>query len=408
MPDIDVPLEQQLSSAAERVRDGIRDAVATLVPVTRPADLQRALKLDRTFTSRLLRSLDLDDPLAALQSMPGPKGIRQFLRAVAKTAHDQEPVVRAEEALGELEQLVRREIGEWNALDAVLCGWLPEVRGQFEMTNRQMAFRAMSNIKGVLADTGISTTLIYPCNEDVIGVDAIQISGLCRFRRLRVGCQMLVPTATSFRGPAGTQPLSLDANSIDRRLGLGLLKEFSSSPAPNFSAYAIGETERHAVEDDGIGAASALDLYFAHRTHGLELSCKPNGCELAVPCTLIETPLKSLVVDVLLHDDVRVRLVPELLVYDACVRGVGDRSDFSGDVDHVKSVERTQCLGGPSSGFRMPEVQQYLDMLRLVCESAGLESERFRGYRYRVQYPIYGSQVSLVFKPVDAGAKTPG
>jgi hypothetical protein len=38
-------------------------------------------------------------------------------------------------------------------------------------------------------------------------------------------------------------------------------------------------------------------------------------------------------------------------------------------------------------------------MVRHVCDQLGWDSTLFRGYRCRVDYPVYGTQVNMVFQP---------
>ena len=63
--------------------------------------------------------------------------------------------------------------------------------------------------------------------------------------------------------------------------------------------------------------------------------------------------------------------------------------------------ETIQYLGAQSARFRTAEVGCYNDMVRSVCSKLDWDSERFRGFRCRVEYPIFGAQVSMIFKPPD-------
>ena len=64
-------------------------------------------------------------------------------------------------------------------------------------------------------------------------------------------------------------------------------------------------------------------------------------------------------------------------------------------------VETIQYLGAQSARFRATEVGCYNDMVRSVCSKLSWDSERFRGFRCRVEYPVFGAQVSMIFKPPD-------
>lgn len=370
------------------------------VRVKRPAEFQRALKLDRSLTSRLLRALEMDDPLAALYRMPGPQGLRLVLRAARKAVvNNSEPIVRAEEALTELEHLVATEVGDWKALQAALCGWIPEAREQFEMVNRQAAFRAMSNIKGVAADGMVSVTLIHPGGANLDWVDRAGITGMCRLRRLRPGTPMGFLHGSSIAPPPGTQRLSLDANPIDPQHSAPLLREFSSSPTPEFEVRVDGDIVHYLVKGDGVGVGSLVDLYFADVMRGRYPAHKSTSPRPATPGAVIDVPTKTLIVDVLVHEGVWPGVEPELHMYDTAVRGIANPVDASRDMDRIDVLETIQYLGTQSSRFRTTEVACYSDMVRFVCHKLGWDSESFRGFRCRVEYPVYGAQVSMIFRP---------
>ncbi len=132
------------------MRDTLEAVIARVpVAVRKPAEFQRVLKLDRSLSSRLLRAVQLNDPLASLHRMPGPHGVRLLLNAARKKQVDEKLIARAERALGELENLVTTEIGDWQDLSVAISGWLPDAREPFDMGNRQIVFKAMSNIKGI-------------------------------------------------------------------------------------------------------------------------------------------------------------------------------------------------------------------------------------------------------------------
>ncbi len=401
------PLEQRLSSATERVRKAMGDVIGVIpIRVKSPAEFQRALKLDRSLTSRLLRALELDDPLASLYRMPGPQGLRLVLKAARKALADNpEPIVRAEETLSELEHLVATEVGDWKALHAALCGWIPEAREQFEMANRQSAFRAMSNIKGVTADAMVSVTLIHPGSANEDWLDRAGITGLCRLKRLRPGTPMGFLHGSSIAPPPGTERLSLDANPIDASRGAPLLREFSSSPIPKFEVRIEGDIVHYVLEGDDVGLGSLVDLYFADVMRGRYPAHKSISPRPATPGAVIDVSVKTLIVDVLVHKDVWPGAEPELHMYDTAVRGIANPVDDSRNIDRIDVLESIQNLGTQSSRFRTTEVACYGDMVRFVCSKLGWDSRHFRGFRCRVDYPVYGTQVSMIFRPPPGGTE---
>jgi len=394
------PLQQRLIQAADRLRDAVDDVIRTIpVPVRKPAEFQRVLKLDRSLSSRLLRAVQLHDPLASLHRMPGPHGIRLLLKAAGKVDGDRGVIARAEEALVALEHLIAAEFGDWKELDAAISGWLPDAREPFDIANRQAAFRAMSNLKGVTADAEVSVTLIHPAGAKAKRVDRAGITGICRMKRLRPGAPMGLLHGSSIAPPRGMQRLSLDGQPIDPEHGAPLLREFSSSPPPRFEVQVQGDTVHYVLQGDDVGLGSLVDLLFADVMRARYPKHKGVRPQPATPGALIDIPVKALIVDVLVHEDVWPGVEPELRMYDTSGRGVANPTDPARDMDRIDVLESIQDLGTKMDRFRTKEVGRYVEMVQFVCDKLGWRRDRFHGFRCRVDYPVYGTQVSMIFEP---------
>ena len=393
-------IQQRLSGAAERLRVAL-DEIVNLVPVRlkKPAEFQKVLKLDRSLSSRLLRAINMKDPLACLHRLPGPHGVRLLLRAARKTVRDQAAVQRAEDAMTDLESLVIGEFGEWKDLTAAISGWLPEAREQIEMVNRQTAFKAMSILKGVSADAEVSVTLIHPGSNNADWLDRAGITGICRMKRMRPGAPMGLLHGSSIAPPSGTQRLSLDGVPIDPLHGAPLLQEYSSQPTPRFDVCVTGDTVHYILNSDGVGLGSMVDLFFADIMRGRYPANARISPRPATPGALIDIPVKTLIVDVLVHEDVWPGVEPDLHMYDTMGRGVANPTDPSRDMDRIDVMESIHEIGSGLERFRTKEVARYADMVQSTCHKLGWDISRFRGYRCRVDYPVYGTQVSMVFHP---------
>jgi hypothetical protein len=204
---------------------------------------------------------------------------------------------------------------------------------------------------------------------------------------------------SSIAPPPGTQRLSLDAAPISPELSAPILREFSTSPTPAFDVRVDGDIVHYLLKGDGVGLGSLVDLYFADVMKGrypVDNSISP--CP-ATPGAVVDVPVKTLIVDVLVHKDVWPAVEPELHIYDTAIRGIANPLDAAREMDRIDVVETIHLLGTQSSRFRATEVACYGDMVRFVCGKLGWDSEKFRGFRCRVEYPLHGSQVSMIFKP---------
>ena len=108
-------------------------------------------------------------------------------------------------------------------------------------------------------------------------------------------------------------------------------------------------------------------------------------------------PTHVYVGDLVLHEDVYAGAVPKLRVLELGELGVAEVNDETRDVDALDVLERIEPLGSGVDAFRIAEIPNYVELLQHVCTKLGWDSERFRGYRTRIEYPIFGSQVQFAF-----------
>jgi hypothetical protein len=62
-------------------------------------------------------------------------------------------------------------------------------------------------------------------------------------------------------------------------------------------------------------------------------------------------------------------------------------------------MESIQHLGRGTGAARDASLPRHVQLLRHVFTSMGWDDSKFRGYRCSIDYPVYGSQVSMAFDP---------
>jgi len=65
--------------------------------------------------------------------------------------------------------------------------------------------------------------------------------------------------------------------------------------------------------------------------------------------------------------------------------------------DRMDLQESIQRLGTGTARCRLSEAPWYLDMLQLVCGRMGWKAEELLGFRTRIEYPLYGSQIAIAY-----------
>ena len=294
--------------------------------------------------------------------------------------------------------LIRLDAGDRISLDGIISAWLPDARERFEMSNKQAVFRGMAQLKGVMAEVGVTTALVYPAADGKM-LDGVWILGSVGLRRIRPDVTMHVRSEQLNPKPDTASPRTLDGTLAEQLSGL-LLEPFCSSPAPRLEARREGATMHYTLAGDAIGPRSAVDLFFAEVTpRCMRRYSDPEDPRMRGPSSEVTTPVKTLIFDVLLHEDAYPDCDPTLLVYDTAVSGVADMNDRARDIDRLDVAESVEFLGRSADKFRATEVPDYVEIIRYVCDRLHWDVQKFRGYRCRAQYPVYGSQICMGFDP---------
>jgi hypothetical protein len=392
-------LEVRITEVGKRLADTIGAVIAD-VPgrPNGPQALAKTLGLDKVLTSRVLKATRSRDPMAFVHHSPGPEPLRRLLRAARKNGVGGERIRPAVEAVEGFERLIRQDIGDRSALDAIISAWLPEARRDFELRRKQSAFKAMSQLKGVQAQTNLSTVILNPSDDDT-HIDIVWLFGLLGVQRLRPGVTVKFTSRRMANGDSPRQPVTLDGRAVEG-VEDARLDQFCDAPPAVMNVTTVGDVVHYTLADPSFGPRSAFDLVLG----------EANLREIAryVPRALgrkgnvfaeVGTPVKSLLFDVLVHEDVYPASEPTLFIYDTALEGVADVNERSRDIDRLDMIETIQMLGRGAAPLRIAEIPTYVDLLRYAFDSMGWADTKFRAYRCRIDYPVYGSQVVVAFDP---------
>ena len=361
--------------------------------------LARTLGVDKVLTSRLLKAARNRDPMAVVHLVPGSEPMRRVLRAARRIGVDAAAIDPALAAVDDFEQLIQTEAGDRSALDAMISAWLPEAREQLEVRRKQAAYRAMSELKGGRTDVNLATVILNP-SEDGEHIDIVWIMGLFGVRRLRPRSPVKFATRRFTDQSSPRRPSTLEGAPIDGMSNGVPLDRFCDAAPAMIDVSRAGEATHYTLGGDDFGPHAEVDLVLAE----VNLAEMPRY----VPRELgrkgyvfaeIGLPTRVLLFDVLVHDDVYPRSDPNLVIYDTVLDGVADVNDPSRDLDRLDLLESITPIGRGTTHVRAPEIPHYIELMRHVFDKMSWDERNFRGYRCRIDYPIYGSQVAMSFDP---------
>ncbi len=388
-------LEARFSRTGADLRDTLNDVLATLPAGNQgPQGLARALGLDKVLTSRLLKAARDRDPIAVVHHVPGPEPMRRFYRAARRRGADPALVAAGETAVDAFQTLIREEVGDRSSLDAVISSWLPQARQEFELRRKQSAFKAISQLKGVSARLSLATVLLHPA-ADGERIDVVWILGLFGIQRWRPGARVKLASRRQITSGSARRPTTLAGESVEGLEGLRL-DDFCHAPPAALEVRRLGETVHYLLADESFGRKASSDLLLAE-VNLAEMARVPEAGRRGYVFAEVSTPCSTLLFDVLVHEDVYAGATPALELYDTAFDGVVDVNDPARAVDRLDAAETLQAITGGPPALRVPDVPNHVELLRHVFESMGWQSDAFRAYRSRIEYPLYGSQVVVAF-----------
>ncbi len=395
-------LEHQIVEVGAELGAALKELVDSLPgPPRGPGELAQLLAIDKVLATRVFKTLRASEPLAVIHVAPGPAPLRRVVQSAGRAGAPTATAGRARKAVERFDHLIRAEAGDRSALDAMLSAWLPDARREFQLRRKQSAFRAMSQLIGASVETSLATVLLHP-SADAGRLDVAWIFGMFGLKRHRPGTRVRL-TSRRIAGPGAPRaPITLSGAAVDDLRGLRL-DAFCSVPPPELEVHEAGEVVRYTLADHGFGPNVSSDLVFAEVNLSELESRVPVGAERkAYFFAEVTTPAVRLVFDALVHRDVYPGSEPSLVVYDTVLEGVASVNDPGRDLDRLPLEESIRPLGLGVDRFRAANVPRYAEILRLATEKLGWKPEDLRGYRCTVDFPIYGSQVTMVFTPPTA------
>ena len=392
-------LEARVTTCGHSLRQTLLGMLETISSSTKgPQALAAELGVDKVLTSRVLKAIRFKDPVAVIFHAPGPEPLRRLVKAAQKKGAPDDECQETLSAINRFEQLINQEAGDRSSLDAILCAWLPETRRDFELRRKQTAFKAISHLKGSMADTILASVFLHPSN-DREHIDIVWLFGFSGFHRLRPGVVTKLATRRYTKDGDPRVPVNLKGHPI-HRVEDARLDEFCDAPPAPIEVHRVGDVVQYRLGGNGFGPRSTVDLILVEVNYSeMPRYVNPDEKRKGYVFAEVNTPAKALLFDVFVHEDIYPGSEPQLIIYDTAFEGVADVNDRTRDVDRLPLSEAIQNLGKGVETGRNSKIPDYLGMLRHVVRELEWDASEFRGYRFATKYPFYGSQVTMAFDP---------
>jgi hypothetical protein len=383
-----------LIQVIEATGTDLRRAIAPVLeavagPRPRPTRLARAIGLDKSLASRLVRAAESPTDLDLMHLVPSPGGLRIFAQMATRYA-DPASIGNLRAATERFEELLDKVPGGRASIDAQISESSDVALLKREHIAKQASFKAMSFLLGHFCDV-VTTTLFLVPSRNRHRVDGIEIQRRIGLRRMRPSTPLVLMSIW------GDPEDALDENAITFQTLEGepgttnpagfLLPAFSTQPLPRLDV--VQEREMTALVlagDPSLHTPSQLTSVLRIR-NGWPIT--PESHIQSLRGYVLHTPCRQVVRDVFIAESLYPDATPSVSFMlpgpRPSMRPRKDSRRHFSEVDLARSIE--QLPAGPQD-YNIPGVTNHSAVVRYVLERTGHSLTPFRGWRLAMTYPV--------------------
>lgn len=380
----------------EALRVAVMAVISALGGVNRPADLQKALNLDKKLAWQMFRLASTADPLGSGSTTPSRISLRRFLNAAKARGVDPAHLERVYTAYDAFEQLVETHAGDRTSFNSMLSGATGAIDNEWlavDLQNRRNMFRGMSHAMGVQIKTWLNTKIITP-NDDDTGYVSAGLTASFGLRILRPMQSLLLHTVQyAYSAHVHSEPIAPSSTGDSF-----LMDEFCSKPLPVLKYTRGSNAEKSwlhvSLQNPPVGNRGVSNVVIG------ALYQDPINIQgrywISTP---VARPVEIFLLDCLMDPRMSARLTPSPEVTWESERLLlaeePGRMDY--ELAEVRGNFKVQHLGKGPNALACPEAPHYADIARVCGARMNRDLSTFDAYRIRVEYPIYQSRVRMLF-----------
>ncbi len=364
----------------------------------KPADVVRALGLDRKLGWQIFRIATATDPMLAGAHLLSPASVRRLLEAADGAGVSDEVRDRLFEAFEECEALIRRHAVD-RATFALMAASTADAFDTeiISVADRRAAFRAQSRILGMTAMNTFKAFIFHPGDPACEFGDVLSLRGTSNLVPLRPQLRWPITSA----GLMSTDHEDDDHGSTLRPLpgctsqaGVSIIEPFCSQPLPTIEHHTEADGSfRSDIVLKGLGRTHATTVVLGYHAPNTLLRSREIGNNLILANFAVRIPCEYCFLDVLVHPDLDWPNPFEPQIFsDSFEPGAPaferttDLLPFHGNV-----------VRGPASHITavQPPIDRYQELLKWACSSMGWNLSEFQATRVVIQYPVMPSSLNL-------------
>ena len=379
----------------EAIGDELRKAIAPVLEAVsgtspRPTRISRAIGLDKSLASRLVRAVQSSSDLDLMHLVPSPGGLRIFANLAARYA-DPASISNLLLVTERFEKLLDAVPGGRASIDAQISDSSNVALLRREHIAKQASFKSMSFLLGHFCDV-VTTTLFLVPSPNGRRVDGIEIQRRIGLQRMRPSTPLVL---MSIWGEPGDD---IDENAISfdtldgQRGGVNpaafLLSAYCTQPLPRLDVVPEGDmTALVLAGDPSLHTPSQLTSAM-HIRNGWPL--EPESRIQSLRGYVLHTPCQRTVRDVYIAESLYRDATPQVSFvlpgpHSSTRIPREDGTRHYSEVDLARSIEKRPA--GPQT-YEIPGVVNHSAVVRHVLERTGHGLTPFRGWRLAMTYPV--------------------
>lgn len=381
--------EKLFRNLADTLIEAIQNVFDRLDPTpSRPADLCQIKGINKDLASKLFKGMNQTDSLVALYYLPGSEALHTFMRAVNRRMLNRSVTDKLKHAIKEYRDLVSLLPDGQVSLKTMISARSAELRSRYLHENRQIVYRGLANIKGVAADTQFTTWIILPDTRSS-RLNLVNLQGWDGLRRF-------LPEKRSFSWITGIPGQSAFQKTLDETDLCNTNSIYSSSDSVTPDQLSVshqGNFTRFKLAIDSFPLFSEHHLltlgYFPQHINPWRSETSP-AVDFSAP---ISVPVKTLIMDLLVHESIWSRQIPEISCTDSQLTELAHYDSGNS----LPLTETFQQLPTEINELSLPCLSEYSTLLHNIGERLQTSCAFLRCYRSVVHYPISGSTISASF-----------
>jgi hypothetical protein len=389
---------KQIESIGGELRKAIAPVLEAVSGVSpRPTRISRAIGLDKSLASRLVRTVQSSSDLDLMHLVPSPGGLRILANLAARYA-DPASISNLLMVTERFERLLDTVPGGRASIDAQISESSHVALLKREHIAKQASFKSMSFLLGHFCDV-VTTTLFLVPSPNGRRVDGIEIQRRIGLQRMRPSTPLVLMSIWGEPGDAIDEN-AISFDTLDGQHGVTnpaafLLSAYCTQPLPRLDVVREGEmTALVLAGDPSLHTPSQLTSAM-HIRNGWPL--EPESRIQSLRGYVLHTPCRQIVRDVYIAESLYPDATPQVSFLLPGPRPSmriprEDGSRHYSEVDLARSIERRN--GGPQT-YEIPGVVNHSAVVRHALERTGHGLTPFRGWRLAMTYPV--SLVEMVW-----------